>query len=614
LTHPPNASVTADIGIGIHFEVAMRHASIIRRTLDSLPVATLLAAGASAPSAQTPVVAYLPRALPVVAPVTACEKLSDLDLSGSVGALTRITAATPVTDAKPSPYCRVTGHVEPAVNFEVRLPLASWTQRFVQTGCGGLCGNVDIRLANAEGCGPADRGELALASTDMGHAGGMEGDFGKDPQLRVDFAYRGVHVTTLAAKALIKAFYGQPAKYSYFSGCSDGGREALLAAQRYPEDFDGITAGAPAMNFTTQNTFYHGWNARKNTTADGTPVLTADVLPALHRAALQACDAADGLEDGLVGDPFGCRFDPGVLACRSDRTQAACLTPAQVDAARAIYAGARDAAGNKLVLGGPLPGSELSWAGVFVPRPGSTRLMSPSIATGALKYLVYESNPSSSYGLADLQFTRESFTETTKLHGLYDATNPDLSAFARRGGRLILWHGMADPHISPLNSVAYHTAMTRVMGAAAVEQVARLYLFPGGAHCGGGEGPFDMDLLSPIMAWVEQGTPPFAIIASHRTGGRSGPVAGLPPGMPPPGAPAEGMPTRVDRTRPAFPYPLTTKYNGSGSIDDARNFSPGPAAPVAADALHWLGASFYAPGQELWCQGEGTTLRCRSTP
>jgi feruloyl esterase len=173
---------------------------------------------------------------------------------------------------------------------------------------------------------------------------------------------------------------------------------------------------------------------------------------------------------------------------------------------------------------------------------------------------------------------------------------------------------MADPHISPLNSVAYHTAMTRVMGAAAVEQVARLYLFPGGDHCGGGEGPFDMDLLSPIMAWVEQGTPPFAIIASHRTGGRSGPVAGLPPGMPPPGAPAEGLPSRVDRTRPAFPYPLTTKYTGSGSIDDARNFSPGPAAPVAADALHWLGASFYAPGQELWCQGEGTTLRCRSTP
>jgi feruloyl esterase len=289
------------------------------------------------------------------------------------------------------------------------------------------------------------------------------------------------------------------------------------------------------------------------------------------------------------------------------------LTPAQVEAARAIYAGARDAAGHKLVLGGPLPGSELSWAGVFVPRPGSTRLMSPSIATGAVKYLVYDTNPPSSYRLADLQFTRESFAQTTKLHGLYDATNPDLGAFARRGGRLILWHGMADPHISPLNSIAYHRAMTRVMGAATVEQFARLYLFPGGDHCGGGEGPFDMDLLSPIMAWVEHGTQPFAIIASHR-GGRGGPPAGIPPAMPPRGAPSEGTPSRVDRTRPAFPYPLTTRYNGSGSIDDARNFGPGHAALVDPGALQWLGASFYAPGHTLWCQGEGATLQCRSAP
>jgi feruloyl esterase len=592
----------------------MSHNAMVRLTLSSLSIATAFAAGAPIPSAQTPTVAYVPAALPVVMPVTACEKLSDLDLSDGVGALTRIATATPVIDAKPSPYCRVTGYVAPAVNFEVRLPLTTWTQRFVQTGCGGLCGNVNIRLANADGCQPADRGELASASTDMGHSGGMEGDFGKDPRLRIDFAYRGVHVTTLAAKALIKAFYGQPAKYSYFSGCSDGGREALMAAQRYPEDFDGITAGAPAMNFTTQNTFYHGWNALKNTAADGTPVLTADTLPALHEAAVHACDGADGLEDGLIGDPLGCRVDPGMLECRGDRAAAACLTPAQVEAARAIYAGARDAAGHKLVLGGPLPGSELSWAGVFVPRPGSTRLMSPSIATGALKYLVYDTNPPSSYRLADLQFTRESFAQTTKLHGLYDATNPDLGAFARRGGRLILWHGMADPHISPLNSIAYYTAMTRVMGAATVEQFARLYLFPGGDHCGGGEGPFDMDLLSPIMAWVEQGTQPFAIIASHRVGGRGGPPAGIPPAMPPRGAPSEGTPSRVDRTRPAFPYPLTTRYNGSGSIDDARNFGPGHVALVDPGALQWLGASFYAPGHTLWCQGEGATLQCRSAP
>jgi feruloyl esterase len=210
---------------------------------------------------------------------------------------------------------------------------------------------------------------------------------------------------------------------------------------------------------------------------------------------------------------------------------------------------------------------------------------------------------------------------------LYDATNPDLGAFAKRGGRLILWHGMADPHISPLNSIAYHRAMTRVMGDATVEQFARLYLFPGGGHCGGGEGPFDMDLLSPIMAWVEQGTPPLAIIASHRVGGRTRPAAGVPPGGPPPGGPspgvpspavvapgppAEGIPSRTDRTRPVYPYPLTTRYNGSGSIDDAGNFGPGPANPVSEGALEWLGAPFYAPGLELWCAGQGAALNCRS--
>jgi feruloyl esterase len=572
-------------------------------------LATAFAASMPAAAAQSTTAAA---ALPAVMPVMKCEELATLDLSGSVGSRTRMTAAVAVGDATPAPYCRVTGFVEPAVNFEVRLPLTTWTQRFVQTGCGGLCGSVSIRLGNASGCVPADRGELALASTDMGHSGGMDGEFGKDPQRRIDFAYRGVHVTTLAAKALIRAFYGRPARYSYFTGCSDGGREALMAAQRFPEDFDGITAGAPAMNFTTQNTFYHGWNARKNAAADGTPVLTADTLPLLHKGAMKVCDAADGLEDGLISDPISCQFDPGVLRCRDDRPATACLTAAQVEAARALYGGARDADGNKLVLSGPLPGSELSWAGVFVPRAGSTRMMSPSIATAALKYLVYETNPPPTYTLADLQFTRESFVQATRLHGVYDTTDPDLRAFAGRGGRLILWHGMADPHISPLNSVAYHAAMTRVMGAEQVEAFARLYLFPGGDHCAGGEGPFDMDLLGPVMAWVERGTRPFGIVAARRTGGRPGPMAGIPPDAASPGPANEPAPARVVRTRPVFPYPLTTRYNGSGSIDAAANFGPGPVAPVAEERLNWLGATFYAPGQQRWCTADATTLTCRA--
>jgi feruloyl esterase len=615
--------------------------------------------------------------LSVVAPVTDCAKLMMSDISPAVGAKTHITSAVPVQDGQPAPYCRVLGYVEPAVKFEVRLPLATWTQRYVQTGCGGLCGQLDIRLGNDEGCYPAQHGELALASTDMGHTGGMDGRFGeKDYQLRVDFAYRGVHVTALAAKALIAAYYGRGPKFSYFSGCSDGGREALMEAQRYPQDFNGITAGAPAMNFTTQNTFYHAWNAIKNTGADGSPVLTADKLPILHQAALQACDAADGAKDGLISDPLSCHFDPAVVECKAGQPAASCLTHAQVEVARAIYRGAHDEKGDKLVLSGPLPGSELAWAGVYVPYPGDTHIMSAMISTGTLRYLAYDKNPGAEYQLKDLRFTPAAFAATTHLHNVYDATDPDLSRFRQGGGKLILWHGLADPHISPLNTIAYYTAMNQVMGAAAVKAFARLYLFPGGYHCGGGEGPFNFDLMSTIMAWVEKGSAPFALMASHEDGGPKGAVAGVPAGMPagglpplppgarppnglpllppgaqppdglpplPPGAqPPDGMPPLppgamqsggmppgaqhpgtspgfgepssppVDLVRPVFPYPLTAKYDGVGSVDDPRSFTAGPAKPVVPSQLEWLGSSFYTPHYEVWCQPQGTEMNCSS--
>jgi feruloyl esterase len=192
----------------------------------------------------------------VVSLVAECSTLANADIRSAVGAPVHITSASLVQGAKPAPYCKVLDYVEPAVKFEVRLPSGAWTQRFVQTGCGGLCGMVNVRLDHDDGCLPSRNGELAVASTAMGHSGGNDGAFGaNDYQLRIDFSYRGVHVTTLAAKALISRYYGQGPKYSYFSGCSDGGREALMEAQRYPEDFNGIAAGAPAMNFTTQNTF-----------------------------------------------------------------------------------------------------------------------------------------------------------------------------------------------------------------------------------------------------------------------------------------------------------------------------------------------------------------------
>jgi hypothetical protein len=351
-----------------------------------------------------------------------------------------------------------------------------------------------------------------------------------------------------------------------------------MEAQRYPEDFDGIAAGAPAMNFITQNTFYHGWNARVNTGADGQAILTADKLPALHRAVVEACDALDGLKDGLISNPTACKFDPSVAICKPDQDPATCLTAAQANTAKEIYAGAHDAAGHKFVISGPQPGSELSWAGVYVPQGPGSAIFSESIARGVIRYLAYPQPLPATFALKDFAFNQATFDAIRPMHALYDATDPDLSKFAAGGGKLLLYHGWSDPHISPLNSVAYYTAMQKVMGEAKVSQFSRLYLFPGGYHCNGGDGPFDFPLLSLLTNWVENGAAPNQIVASHSAQGAGRGRASGPP----------------DRTRPVYPYPMMAVYKGSGDINDAGSFEGKPGPTVDAAKLNWQGAEFYA--------------------
>lgn len=445
--------------------------------------------------------------LPPVVPVLDCDQLKIADLTGVADAPIHITSAEKMETGKPAPYCKVTGFVEPQVKFEVRLPLTAWTQRYLQVGCGGLCGHLSIHVENDHGCKAAEGGEFALASTDMGHEGNNP-DWGDDPKLRIDFAYRGVHVTALAAKALIKRYYGQPARYSYFAGCSDGGREALMEAQRFPDDFDGVTAGAPAMNFTTQNTFYHGWNARVNTDAQGHAILTADKLPILHAAAMAACHA-----NPVIQDPRTCHFDPAVTQCKPGEDTAHCLTAEQVEAARNIYQGAHDSKGQQLVMSGPEVGSELAWKGVYIPEGPDGRTISPTISQDTIKHLIYAHNPPPSFTLADFHFDQATFNAINPMHALYDATNPDLRQFADHHGKLILWHGWEDPHISPLNTIAYYSAVQSYMGAK-TKSFVRLYLFPGMYHCGGGEQPSAVDLLTPIMQWVESGKAPEALMVN----------------------------------------------------------------------------------------------------
>ncbi len=571
--------------------------------------------------------------LKVILPTVECSELTRTQITLPGEAPTHITEAVEVTGQGPAAYCKVSGYAEPEVRFEVRLPLKTWTQRFVQTGCGGLCGMLSIHTGNDSGCAPSQNGELVLASTDMGHSGGMDGSWADGhPQRAIDFAYRGVHVTTLAAKAISAAYYGQKPKYSYFAGCSDGGREALMEAQRYPEDFDGITAGAPAMNFITQNTYYHGWNAFMNRDADGKPILTAAQLPILHAAVLNACDALDGLKDGLISDPTACHFDPGTVVCKTGQDPKECLTEAQADVARKIYQGAHDAKGDQMVISGPQPGSELAWAGVYIPRGPNDMVMSGSISLGTLRYLsAWEAQPKLT--LADLHFDSPDFGKVTHLHSVFDATDPDLSKFAGLSHKLILWHGWSDPHISPLNTIAYYEAMQRTLGEAKVKEFARLYLFPGGYHCGGGDGPFNMDLMTPIMQWVESGNAPGKIVATHESGGQGGfggpppgerPAGGrgangqMPPmmpqgsGRPPAGAPGllPATPGKVDRSRPVFPYPEQARYTGMGSPDEAENFVGVGGKELPADRLQWLGSSFYSGGYESWCSVSGGAVQC----
>lgn len=545
------------------------------------------------------------RALNSVAPVMACADLKSADLSGAADRPVHITNATEVSKGVQHAYCRVEGVVEPQVRFEVHLPLSGWTQRYLQIGCGGLCGDLNVRLDDhTDSCVPAANGELVLASTDMGHQGGMDGAWAaNNPQARIDFGYRGIHVTALVAKALIAKYYGQPARYTYFSGCSDGGREALMEAQRYPTDFNGIAAGAPALNFSVQNSFYHGWNAVSNTAVNGKAILTADKLPILHAAALAACDAADGLKDGLIADPRRCNFDPAVVQCKAGQNASQCLTAAEVEVARRIYAGAQDSQGRKLVIGGPMPGSELAWGGVYVPNGPGQPIFSGIIAEGSIKNLYYPQPLAKDWSLKDLKFD-EATLDSFKYRAIYDATNPDLAKFNKAGGRLLMWHGWSDPHISPLNSIAYYTAVQKQLGADQVAGFARLFLFPGMYHCGGGDGLFKFDVLTPLMSWVESGQAPEKLIASHdTTPQRMGP-AGPPPKTP-------GV---IDRTRPVFAFPKVARYSGSGSIDDPVNFTAADPTGPAPAPPQWLGAKYMVPGLQQVCEPDGKNFKCSPAP
>ena len=502
-----------------------------------------------------------------------CDALIRTPLGAVVGAETRITsAAERALDG--ARYCVVTGSIDPAIGFEARLPVNGWSGRYLQLGCGGLCGLLTISVEHADFCVPVRDHQIVLASTDMGHQG-MGGEWAaRNPATRADFGYRGVHLTAVAVKALIRAYYGRLPRYSYFSGCSDGGREALIEAQRYPQDFDGIAAGAPALNFTVQNSFYHAWNAISNTGAQGKALLTATDLPLLHSAVLQQCDSLDGSRDGVIEDPRLCRFDPAALACPLGQEGRRCLSGEQVEAARRIYAGARDDAGRRLVMGGPMPGSELAWEGVFVPSKADGPIGSRMFVQGSVPSLYFEKSLGPDWTIDQLKFDAATL-RSFKLRGLYDATNPDLAPFLARGGKLLLWHGWSDPHISPINSIGYYEAVARRAGRSQVTDFARLFLLPGIYRCGGGEGFTGFDVLTPLMDWVEHGRAPAMI---------------------------EQRDAKTKTMRPTFPYPDASRRDAAGQWHRERG-------SWQRKPLDWLGADFFTSEYELSCDS-GRPSQC----
>ena len=439
-------------------------------------------------------------------------------------------------------FCRVAGVLKPSgdsdIQFEVWMPETGWNGKFQGVGNGGFAGSINYREL-----GIAVTRGYAAASSDTGHhAGGTDAGWALGHREKViDFGYRAVHETTEKGKAIVAAFYGAGPKRSYFSSCSNGGRQALMEAQRYPADYDGIVAGAPA-NYWTHLLASAAWNLRA-LLDDPASYFPAAKMAAVEAAAVAACDAQDGVKDGLIGNPAKCRFDPAVMLCKGPENDT-CLTAPQVTALRKIYAGPHDAKG-KSVFPGYSPGGENGSGGwpawITGPAPGKSLMY--AFGTEFFKNMVFQ-NAAWDFHTFDLE--HDTKLADDRVAGTLNATDADLKRFHERGGKLILYHGWSDAAIPPQNAVDYYESVVKKMGQNTADSFVRLYMVPGMQHCGGGPGPNAFDLSTPLERWVEQGAAPAGVVA--RNGARS---------------------------RPLCPYPLVARYNGTGSTDDAANFTCG---------------------------------------
>jgi feruloyl esterase len=452
----------------------------------------------------------------------------------------------------PVPICRVVGVAAPAIRFEVWMPSNDWNGKFQLVGNGGTAGVISYSAMAAA----LTRG-YATASTDTGHV--SSGSFDSTwalgrPDLVADFGYRGTHVTAVNGKAITQAYYGHRPNYSYYVGCSKGGQQGLMEAQRFPEDFDGLIAGDPANNWTRFYAGSHLWYSIA-TLKDPESYIPASKTALLGNATRAACDAIDGVVDGVIDDPRKCKFDPAVLTCSAGQDPATCFTPKQVQAIKNIWSGVRTPSGE--VVHPPLvpgaedgPGGWAAWTTGSAPFTGLHFLA----ADGFFRYMVFE-NPS--YDPFTFNFGSDLDFALAKVGPALDAVDPDLSALNRSNAKLIVYHGFSDPDISPLNSINYFESVVaftakkhddRHAALARTNEFFRLFMVPGMQHCAGGPGPNNFDMLTVLENWVEKAAAPTRVIASHITSGV------------------------VERTRPLCVYPNVAVYTGTGSTDNAANF------------------------------------------
>ena len=487
-----------------------------------------------------------------------CSALETTSFIDVPGAPTSVVSAKVVAAAgSMDEHCHVEGYVAPQVGFALNLPTKTWNGRYFQTGCGGLCGMINIGA-----CSDAQAQGFAVAANNMGHVGHFWRDalWGGEQALREDFGGRSTHVTAVAAKAIIAAYYGAKPAYSYFRGCSTGGREGLYEAQHHPDDFDGIIAGDPAFPGRL-GALSNNWDANHLLDDAHQPGFTDEKLAVLNRAVLEACDALDTLADGIIEDPRRCRFDPATIKCKGGVDRADCLTDKQVAAAAALYAGPSNSKGERLAPGAAPYGSELAWDG----------LMRRSIADGFLKYLAFE-KPEPQFSYRDFDWDAD-VARVRAQAALYDPVGPgaapDLSAFHASGGKLIAYHGWADPGVPPEGMLDYYGHVAAASGGYdATQDWFRVFMLPGMHHCRGGDAPNTFDFLAAAIAWVEQGTAPNGVIATQlEEGGKT-----------------------VKRTRPLYAYPSVARYNGTGDVNDAANWHEVKASTMPDDRLDWLWA------------------------